>query len=213
MSALTMTENRPQQIVDGDKWLTFRLAAEGDTFRHGDGKTTPDAVISWKRIAKWRVGGIVPIKPGRILPGCIVDPNGKVVKDVREEYVERRGPGFIFQSLEMSLKAMRDWLLSWDIFGYRLLQVEILSLRKVDVRDMTDADAIGAGFADAYSYLKWWTKTYDRQVWREEQTRDFRVVTDYDVTTHVAGWRDWMKQARPAAKYTAWRIEFKRHVS
>lgn len=204
MSALTMTENRPQQIVDGDKWVTFRPFREGDTFRQGDGNTLPDAVISGSGVTKWRVGGIVPIKPGRIQPTCLVeDRDSEVVRDLRRTYL-RLHPRADLDT--MTLKEVRDTLLiNHDNFS--LLQVKVLSLRRADVREMTDADAVGTGFADATSYLKWWTKTYDRQAWREEQK--FQAL-HYGTLEHVTGWRDWLKEARPAGRYDAWRIEFRR---
>lgn len=207
MSTLIMSENRPQQIVDGDKWLTFRPFKPGDMFRQANAAMLlEDAVIAESGVAKWRVGGLVPVKPGRIQPTCLVeDRDSEVVRDLRRTYL-RLHPRAELSGI--SQKELRDYLLHMDE-GFSLLYVKVTALKRVDVREISDTDAVAAGFGDAYEYLKWWTQAYDVQAAREE--RKFYAL-HYGTMEHVTGWRDWLKQARPLAKYDAWRIQFVRHL-
>jgi hypothetical protein len=197
MSALTMSGERPQQIVDGLKTVTCRPVKPGDMFRQANAAMMlEDAVIAASGVIKWRVGGIVPVKPGRIQPTCLVeDRDSEVVRDLLRT-CQRLHPRVDFE--RDTPKLLRDYLLCTHD-GFSLLYVKVTALARVDVREMTHDEAIAEGFTDAYSYLEWWTKAYDSKAFtvRNRGTK--------------SQWHSWLK-TRPAERYDAWQLRFQRHV-
>lgn len=173
MSSLIMSDNRPQQIADGIKTLTCRLAMPGDTFRRGDWSPLPDAVISAKGYVKWRVGGICPIVPKRGHPACLVDANGQVVRNYYDILYSRT----LYDDIvyELSEKQARDVLLESNT-GYALLKVRVTGLCGMDVRTMTDQEALDEGFASVSAYLNWWENTYGLDRYTAWQIRFERVL-------------------------------------
>lgn len=229
MNALIMSENRPQQIEDGIKTLTSRPVRQGDVFRAA-WQNLPDAVLSNGRV-KWEVGGVAGIKPGRILPVCLVDCAGKVVTDLRAEWL--RFYGFRDSAADsVSAKQMRDDLLQIgvpELPDYRMQRVQVLALKRYDVRDMTQDEALAEGFADVQSYLEWWTQTYDPETRQQiawfdgvpsdseieyeltGETRPAHLCSRSIITPHgeVYNAHDYLL-TRPVKLYDAWQIRFQR---
>jgi len=83
----------------------------------------------------------------------------------------------------------------WDKIGFRPARIRITSLQKLDVRQMTDAQAQRTGFSSAVEYLMWWAIQYD-SVFRHCTTQSLVTVSPADILT------------RPAAIYTAVFIGF-----
>lgn len=215
MTTLTMSANRPQQIVDRIKRLTCRPVMPGDVFRPAnEALKLPAAVISGKGILKWKVGGTVGIKPQRIAPVCLVDKNGKVVTDLRTEW--QRWYALADWRATRSAKQMRDDLLEVGrpgIDGYTLLRTTVLSLKRYDVRDMTLAEARDEGFAgpggdSVIGFWRFWCGTYDAEVLANGTVKEHHQA-------YEAGRCSWeqyycllesMVWQRPSDQYTAWQI-------
>jgi hypothetical protein len=212
MTTLIMSDNRPQQIVDGEKTLTNRPVMPGDWFRPGDGKTLPDAVITGKGVTKWKVGGLIPIKPKRVSPTCLVDKHGKVVMDLKAEYERlfRRDAPAWAKPLEL-----RSGLVNSGE-GYTLLYTKVLALKPADVRDMTEAEAKAGGFGGVRDYLDWWIHQYDAETAEHmafldtpaasPEVRRHAIITPHG---EVYTARDFLR-TREADKYNAWQIRFER---
>lgn len=196
MNALIMSDNRPQQIWDEIKTATSRPFREGDLFREA-ALGLPAAVISGKGVLKWEVGGVAGIKAGRTLPVCIVDCAGKVVPNITLEYLKH----FPLPEHRITHREMRDALLEVglpELRDYRLLRVQVLALKRYDVRDITHEEAVAEGFLGIGGFWKTWCELYDRNA------------------IHLATWviggdvlRRVLKQ-RPAKLYDAWQIRFQR---
>lgn len=195
MTTLTMSGNRPQQIADGEKRLTCRPVKPGDSFRKCGAPThLPDAVMSAKRVIKWRVGGVYGIKPQRTAPVCLVDKYGEVVRNLLAEHQR------VFrhrEDLQDDFAGLRDALL-WTNDGYSLLQVKVLEIKRVDVRDITHADALAEGFNRRSEFWQTWCELYDTGA--------------VDIAAWLAG-SDFVRihlKTRPAELYDAWQLRFER---
>lgn len=154
---LIMSEDRPQQIWDGIKFLTCRPRKEGDRFQHAT-DVLPAKVLDANMRTRWQVGGVYGIKPQRIAPVCLVDASGKVVTDLVAEYLDVFGYGFGDE--DITLKGRRDTLLQ-EAHGYRLLQVRVQGIHPVDVRRMNHLEALAEGFSNVMEFWHVWCSLHD----------------------------------------------------
>lgn len=214
MTTFIMSEDRPQQIADGVKTITCRPVKAGDVLReHYPGLR--DAVIT-PRGTRWTVGNLYGIKPARTAPVCLVGSDGKVVTD----YHDRLYTLCLYSDAvwELSLKQARDVLLEADV-GYSLLQLRVLQLAQVDIREMTPAIAAAAGFAgkgeSTVGYWEFWLKAYDPHAFNDKAVHEHRVAyhitkdcsyEQYFVLLEARLWE------RPADLYKAWQIRFERAI-
>lgn len=208
---LIMSEDRPQQIWDENKTLTCRPRKEGDRFQHATDRL-PAKVLDAKMRTRWEVGKSYGIVPKRAHPVCLVDPQGKVVKDLHGRlYTVSLYADDVY---DLTLKQARDVLLEANI-GYRLLQVKLLEIKPLDVRDMTLAEARDEGFAgpggdSVIGFWRFWCGTYDAGVLANGTVKEHHEA-------YEAGRCSWeqyycllesMVWQRPAHLYQAWMLRF-----
>lgn len=80
-------------------------------------------------------------------------------------------------------------------------RIEILSIRREDVRTISDADVKAEGFKTASDFFITWVKMHDKSVITP-------IIPDYHTGEIIwQGVHDYLS-TRPAERYDAWAIEF-----
>lgn len=87
-------------------------------------------------------------------------------------------------------------------------RIRITSIRREDVRYISEADAIAEGFFDTFAFLWTWTQMHDKPAWNANQKTDFSDGDESGITHHPDAWMSWLKGTRPAKCYDAWVLTF-----
>ena len=161
-----------QRIIEGDGYNGQSVTATGRQWKDGDyfanapkykhsGRIL-EAIAAGKLTLynsngnqRYRVGQIRTLIPGRGKPEVWYrrSSDGKFTYSQQGEeynlwvleYINRKG------------NDLKDWL---TVRGFRPARIRITDLSKLDVREMTDAQAQRTGFPNAVDYLAWWTGQY-----------------------------------------------------
>lgn len=90
-------------------------------------------------------------------------------------------------------------------------KIEVVRLRREDVRFISDEDVIAEGFTSKYEFFRVWCGVYDKKALIDPNDhRGKSIVMDVAPNADYLGaWERVTLASRSAALYTAWAISFK----
>ncbi len=83
-------------------------------------------------------------------------------------------------------------------------RLRITDIRREDVRDISDEDAIAEGFKSYREFLALWVRMHDPRWWMPKKNNDANLAYSYH--RHMMGFT-FLKE-RPADRYQAWALTF-----
>ena len=111
---------------------------------------------------RYRVGQVRVLQPGRNKPGVWYRKSlsttvgsiecSQIEYNSKEQWIEE-------YANRKTILSLADWRIG---HAYHPARIRILTLDKLDVRNMTDEQARRTGFASAVDYLAWWASHYDK---------------------------------------------------
>jgi hypothetical protein len=167
-------------VLEGVKTQTRRPRSNGECLYPASGNHRyagqPPLVETPLGHIKWQVGRLYKVQPARGQQTIHYRPLMGV------------GSGYEAQSGQPGGNGGKQW---------KPLQIRITDIRREDVRQISEADAVAEGFVNSDTYLGWRANHYDHKLWK---------VWD-EKTVDLVGWREFIA-ARPAYLYDAWALTF-----